>query len=104
MLISLRSICANKAFTSSYQWVYALYSSGCCFVYLWVDDKIKIDKTFAGAETNMRRQICGSDFKVKMQICQYEEEVSAHMEFMIKKQNETDQGMSREGSVIQSSS
>ena len=39
-----------------------------------------------------------------MQICQYEEEVSAHMEFMIKKQNETDQGMSREGSVIQNSS
>ena len=99
MLISLRSICANKAFTSSYQWVYALYSSGCCFVYLWVDDKIKIDKTFAGVQTNMR-----SDFKVKVQICQYEEEVSAHMEFMIKKQNETDQGMSREGSVIQNSS
>ena len=39
-----------------------------------------------------------------MQICQFEEEVSAHMEFMIKKQNETDQGMSREGSVIQNSS
>ena len=37
-----------------------------------------------------------------MQICQYE--VSAHMEFISKKQNETDQGMSREGSVIQNSS
>ena len=34
-----------------------------------------------------------------MQICQYE--VSAHMEFISKKQNETDQGMSREGSFIQ---